>query len=179
MEPSVAKSTGFLAGPWYISLLGVFWGQSWLPCPAPCAPGWPSSLAVECPDKSLNSKPDPDPFPLCQSGHNVTCCFWHYQYNPLTPFIHCSDTIHSKYSIFNKKNLTGWVGGWPIPSGNITTSWLHLASWNLLDFQLSWKSKMEPSVAIYSNFGNFLMQIWPFLGMPKENFFYFDLFKWY
>ena len=30
---------------------------------------------------------------------------------------------------------------------NHATLWLHLASWNLLDFQLSWKSKMEPSVA--------------------------------
>ena len=42
----------------------------------------------------------------------------------------------------------GWVGGRLIPSGNITTSWLHLASWKLPDFQLSGKSKMEPSVTI-------------------------------
>ena len=34
-----------------------------------------------------------------------------------------------------------------VPDNNITTLWLHLASWNLLDFQLSWESKMEPSVA--------------------------------
>ena len=27
--------------------------------------------------------------------------------------------------------------GWPILSGSITISWLHLASWNLLDSQLS------------------------------------------
>ena len=33
-------------------------------------------------------------------------------------------------------------------SGNITTSWLHLASWNLLNSQLCQESKMEPSVAI-------------------------------
>ena len=30
---------------------------------------------------------------------------------------------------------------------NKATSWLHLASWNLPDSQLSWESKMEPSVA--------------------------------
>ena len=40
------------------------------------------------------------------------------------------------------------MGGWGIPSGNIATSWLHLASWNLLDSQLCLESKMEPSVAI-------------------------------
>ena len=34
-----------------------------------------------------------------------------------------------------------WVGGLVVLSGNITTSWLQLASWNLPD------SKMEPSVA--------------------------------
>ena len=34
------------------------------------------------------------------------------------------------------------VGGWS-KSGNNTTSWLHLASWNLPDSQLSWESKME------------------------------------
>ena len=75
--------------------------------------------------------------------------FWHYQDNPLTPSIHCQDTIDFQLSIFNKENLYGgWVGWWMIPSGNITTSWLHLASWNLPDSQLSWESKMEPSVAI-------------------------------
>ena len=49
-------------------------------------------------------------------------------------------------------NLYGQVGGlvgwWVIPSGNNATSWLHIASWNLLHYQLSWESKMEPSVAI-------------------------------
>ena len=30
-----------------------------------------------------------------------------------------------------------WVAGWPVLSGYNTTSWLHLASWNLPDFQLS------------------------------------------
>ena len=40
------------------------------------------------------------------------------------------------------------VGGWTVLSGNNTTSWLHLAGWNLPDSQLSWESKMEPSVAI-------------------------------
>ena len=39
------------------------------------------------------------------------------------------------------------MGGWMILSGNIATSWLHLASWNLPDSQLSWESKMESSVA--------------------------------
>ena len=40
----------------------------------------------------------------------------------------------------------GWVGGWP---QNNSTSWLHLVSWNLPDSQISWKSKLEPSVAIF------------------------------
>ena len=41
------------------------------------------------------------------------------------------------------------MGGWGCSiSGNNTTSWLHLARWNLPDSQLSWESKMEPSVAI-------------------------------
>ena len=40
----------------------------------------------------------------------------------------------------------GWVGGRPLH--NHATPWFHLASWNLLESQLSWKSKMEPSVAI-------------------------------
>ena len=44
--------------------------------------------------------------------------------------------------------VDGWMGGWFL-TGNNTTSWLHLASWNLQDFQLSWKSNMKPSVAIY------------------------------
>ena len=43
----------------------------------------------------------------------------------------------------------GWVGrGVYVLGGhhlhNHTTSWLHLASWNLPDSQLSWESKMEP-----------------------------------
>ena len=44
--------------------------------------------------------------------------------------------------------VDGWMAGWMIPTGNIATLWLHLARWNLLDSQLSWVSKMEPSVAI-------------------------------
>ena len=35
------------------------------------------------------------------------------------------------------------VGGWS-QLHFIATSWLHLASWNLPDFQLRWESKMEP-----------------------------------
>ena len=36
-----------------------------------------------------------------------------------------------------QENLYGRMGGWMILSGNIATSWLHLASWNLPDSQLS------------------------------------------
>ena len=50
-----------------------------------------------------------------------------------------------------KKMGCGWVGGFMIE--NNATLWLHLASWNLPDFQLSWKSKMEPSVAKIGIFG--------------------------
>ena len=42
--------------------------------------------------------------------------------------------------------MVGWV---VVLSGNITTLWLHLASWNLQDSQLGCESKMEPSVAIH------------------------------
>ena len=68
-----------------------------------------------------------------------------------------SDTLHTlpRYFILmveyiqqEKSIWWGWVGGWVVLSGNNTTSWLHLASWNLPDSQLSWESKMEPSVAI-------------------------------
>ena len=44
-----------------------------------------------------------------------------------------------------------WVGGGWFLSENITTSLLHLASWDLPDFQISWESKMEPSVATSQN----------------------------
>ena len=44
-------------------------------------------------------------------------------------------------------DMAGGGGGWMVLSGNNTTSWLHLASWNLPDSQLSSESKMEPSVA--------------------------------
>ena len=33
--------------------------------------------------------------------------------------------------------MDGWVAGWPVIAGNNATSWLHLASWNLPDSQLS------------------------------------------
>ena len=54
------------------------------------------------------------------------------------------------------KHWCGRVVGRPVPDNNITTLWLHLASWNLLDFQLNWKSKMEPSVAIIPLRGSIL-----------------------
>ena len=50
---------------------------------------------------------------------------------------------------------SGWVGGWFL-SGNKATLWLHLASWNLPDYQSSWKSKMEPSVALMLLCGSIL-----------------------
>ena len=33
--------------------------------------------------------------------------------------------------------MGGWVDGWPVIAGNNATLWLHLASWNLLESQLS------------------------------------------
>ena len=53
-------------------------------------------------------------------------------------------------NICSRKSIWS-VAGWPFLSGYITTSWLHLASWNLPDSQLSWESKMEPSVAIITS----------------------------
>ena len=62
--------------------------------------------------------------------------------------------LHSWYGWSIKVGwwLANWLGGWPTGavSYHITTSWLHLASWNLLYSQLSWVSKMEPSVATNS-----------------------------
>ena len=55
-----------------------------------------------------------------------------------TPY---NDEIHSRLT-------AGWLAG-PV-SDYSTTLWLHLASWNLPDSQLSWESKMEPEC------GNFL-----------------------
>ena len=46
----------------------------------------------------------------------------------------------------NPSGRPGRVGS--VLTKNNNTSWLHLASWNLLDSQLSLVSKMEPSVAI-------------------------------
>ena len=50
-------------------------------------------------------------------------------------------------TIFFYFSLLLW-GGWVVPSENQATLWLHLASWNLPNSQLSWESKMELSVAI-------------------------------
>ena len=46
-----------------------------------------------------------------------------------------------------------YMVGWVIPSGNNTISWLHLASWNLQDFQLSWKFNLIflPTLTYLSN----------------------------
>ena len=43
----------------------------------------------------------------------------------------------------------GWLGGW-FPENN-GTLWLNIVNWNLPDSQLSWESKMEPSVAKLSD----------------------------
>ena len=53
--------------------------------------------------------------------------------------------------------MGGRVGGFMVE--NNATLWLHLASWNLLDFQLSWKSKIEQSEAkIFKQVGAELSQ---------------------
>ena len=56
-------------------------------------------------------------------------------------------------------------GGWLVGnySENNATSWIHLASWNLPDFELSWESKMESSVATtlykyWSNIGQIFLK---------------------
>ena len=56
--------------------------------------------------------------------------------------------VGTPHNIYRKSlAVGGWVGGgWSKPENNATL-WLHLASWNLPDSQLSWESKMEPSVA--------------------------------
>ena len=70
--------------------------------------------------------------------------------------------------------VAGWVGGWS--SDYSTPSWLHLASLNLPDSQLSWESKMEPKrgnkscetkmwtkvMSIISN-TNFEQNLWTFV----------------
>ena len=67
---------------------------------------------------------------------------------------HCTFHLSLSGKIFKQENpYGGWGGGWwwvgwVVLSGNITTSWLHLSSWKLPDSQLSWESRMEPSVAI-------------------------------
>ena len=58
-------------------------------------------------------------------------------------------------------------GGWLVGnySENNATSWIHLASWNLPDFELSWESKMESSVAttLYKYWSN-IGQYWSNIG---------------
>ena len=75
-------------------------------------------------------------------GHQTTLKeskYWEWG----TPHILCwgGDTTQH----LQKKLSCGWVGG-SKPENN-TTLWLHLASWNLPDSQISWESIMEQSVA--------------------------------
>ena len=49
--------------------------------------------------------------------------------------------------IYNEMKDRRVMDGWMVLCDYNATSWLHLASWNLPDSQLSWESKMEPSVA--------------------------------
>ena len=55
----------------------------------------------------------------------------------------------TRSKMFETTNTMGRVGGWWVGnySDNNAFLWLHLASWNLPDSQLSRESKMEPSVA--------------------------------
>ena len=60
--------------------------------------------------------------------------------------------VGTPHNIYRKSlAVGGWVGaGWSKLENNATL-WLHLASWNLPDSQLSWESKMEPSVAMFQD----------------------------
>ena len=55
------------------------------------------------------------------------------------------------YVVGLRRLCGGWVGNY---SDNNATLWPHLASWVLLDFQLSWDLKIGPSVAI-------IPSLWP------------------
>ena len=52
--------------------------------------------------------------------------------------------IESRFDL----NLYIWVGGWVIPLRNNATLCLHLASWNLLNSQLSLESKIVLSMVL-------------------------------
>ena len=86
--------------------------------------------------------------------------FWHCQDTPLTLSRHISDTLKTPSNHSQETSNTpyrhpqngrsfyllekdGLRGGWGSVENNATL-WLHLASWNLPDSQLSWESKMEP-----------------------------------
>ena len=73
---------------------------------------------------------------------------------------------------YQSRLTAGWGAGWLAGSVSdySTTSWLHLASWNLPDPQLSWESKMEPRVAINSLFGYVLMKIYFFHVCLRKSF---------
>ena len=70
-------------------------------------------------------------------------------------------TIHGSCNLVRSSNYSvqanpsggrvrsGWARAYSIGVENNAILWLHLASWNLPDSQLSWASKMEPSVAIW------------------------------
>ena len=47
------------------------------------------------------------------------------------------DTAQIQSGVYSARKSIWSVGGWVVLSGNITTSWLHLASWNLPDSQFS------------------------------------------
>ena len=66
--------------------------------------------------------------------HNIQTCFRDRR----------GDTQHVQTNPSGGRVGSGWARAYSIGGKNNTTSWLHLASWNLPDSQLSWESKMEP-----------------------------------
>ena len=78
-----------------------------------------------------------------------------------------------------KKLSSGWVGGWgwSKPENNATL-WLHLASWNLPDSQLSWESKMEPSVATCKSDNRKYFPQLPDIALVLGTNIYISILKW-
>ena len=148
-SPSVAKShLHFLMEDtsWYfLTICAFFKTPSWhpprhLPTPSRHIPYTFQTPSEHLPNTFRRHLPDivKIPFNFIRSSRHIPNIL-----QVPTPIIESTGLCRSQIS----KLYTGWVAGGSHVH-NHATSWLHLASWNLPDSQLSWESKMEPSVAI-------------------------------
>ena len=109
------------------------------------APSWILSLAENLASSSLQDGATEwhyyDHIPPTQPPTHPKANVW-----KLCSYVHPG--VGTPHRINKGKTSMVGGGGGVVWWDNIATPGLHLASWNLLDSQLSWVSKMEPCVAI-------------------------------